>query len=88
MKVRVPGFLDSEFVVIGAKGSDKMISVRLCAVSHAKVVDNQAESNIESLVLKEAGSVGALVVAMFSKMRDEAKLTETTSLRESVHAFA
>jgi hypothetical protein len=39
-------------------------------------------------VLKEAGSVEALVVAMFSKMRDEAKLTETTSLRESIHAFA
>ncbi len=38
--------------------------------------------------MKEAGSVGALVVAVFSQMRDEAKLTETTSLRESVHAFA
>ena len=25
---------------------------------------------------------------MFSKMRDEAQLTETTSLRESIHAFA
>ena len=25
---------------------------------------------------------------MFSKMRDETKLTETTSLRESIHAFA
>ena len=87
-KVRVPGCLDGEFVIIGAKGSDEVISVRLCAVSHAEVVDNQAEGNIESLVLKEAGSVGALVVAMFSKMRDEAKLTETTSLRESIHAFA
>jgi hypothetical protein len=60
----------------------------LCAVSHAEVVDYQAEGNVESLVLKQAGSVGALVVAVFSQMRDETKLTETTSLRESIHAFA
>ena len=65
-----------------------MIGVRLLAVSNAKVVDNQAESHIESFVLKETGSVGALVVAMFCEVRDEPKLAKTTSLREAVHAFA
>ncbi len=53
-QVSITGFLDSQFVVIGAKCSNKMVSVRLRAVSHAKIVDNQAESDIESLVLKES----------------------------------
>jgi hypothetical protein len=64
-----------------------MISVRLRAVAHAEIVDNQTESDIESFVLKKAGSIGALVVAMFREVRDKAKLAQTTSLRESVHAF-
>jgi hypothetical protein len=51
-----------------------MIGVGLRAVSNAKVVDNQAESHIESFVLKETGSVGALVVAVFCEVRDEPKL--------------
>jgi hypothetical protein len=65
-----------------------MIGVRLLAVSNAKVVNNQAESHIESFVLKETGSVGALVVAVFGEVRDEPKLAQTTSLRETVHAFS
>ena len=65
-----------------------MIGVRLLAVSNAKVVDNQAESHIEIFVLKETGSVGALVVAVFCEVRDEPKLAQTTSLRETVHAFS
>ncbi len=51
-----------------------MIGVGLRAVSNAKVVDNQAESHIESFVLEETGSVGALVVAVFCEVRDEPKL--------------
>jgi hypothetical protein len=65
-----------------------MIGVRLRAVLNAEIVDNQAESDIESFVLKETGSVGALVISMFSEVRDESKLAQTTSLREPVHAFA
>ncbi len=86
-QVSIASCLDGEFVVISSKGGDKMIGVRLLAVSNAKVVDNQAESNIESFVLRETGSVGALVVAVFFEVRDEPKLAKTTSLREAVHAF-
>ncbi len=64
-----------------------MIGIQLRAVSNAEVVDNQAESNIKSFVLKETESVGALVVAMFGEVRDESKLAQTTSLREAVHVF-
>ena len=87
-QVSIAGWLDGEFVVVSPKSGDKMIGVRLRAVSNAKVVDNQAESYIESVVLKETGSVGALVVAVFCEVRDEPKLAQTTSLREAVHAFS
>jgi hypothetical protein len=65
-----------------------MIRVGLRAVAHAKVVDDQTEGDVESFVLKKAGSIGARVVDMFCKVRDKAQLAQTTSLRESVHAFA
>ncbi len=87
-QVSVTGWLDGEFVVVSPKSSDKMIDVRLCAVSNAKVIDNQAESHIESVALKETGSVGALVVAVFCEVRDKPKLAQTTSLRETIHAFS
>ncbi len=86
--VSIAGRLDCEFVVISPKSGVKMISIRLRAVSNAKVVDNQAESNIENFVLKETGSVEALMVVVFCKVGDEPKLAQTTSLREAVHAFS
>jgi hypothetical protein len=65
-----------------------MISAKLRAVSNANIVDNEAESDIESFVLEETGSVGALVVAMFCEVRDESELAQKTNLRESVHALS
>ncbi len=65
-----------------------MIRVGLRAVAHAKVVDDQTEGDVESLVLKKAGSIEALVIAMICEVRDKAQLAQTTSLREFVHAFA
>ncbi len=87
-QVSIAGGLDREFVVVSPKSGDKMIGVRLRAVSNAKIVDNQAESYIESVVLKQTGSVGALVVAVFREVRDEPKLAQTTSLREAIHTFS
>jgi hypothetical protein len=87
-QVSIAGGLDGEFVVVSPKSGDKMIGVRLRAVSNAKIVDNQAESYIESVVLKQTGGVGALVVAVFREVRDELKLAQTASLRETVHTFS
>ncbi len=86
-QVSIAGCLDDEFVVVSPKSGYKMVGVRLRAVSSAEVVDNQAKRNVQSFVLKETGSVGALVVAVFCEVRDEPKLAQTTSLREAVHAF-
>jgi hypothetical protein len=73
-QISITGLIDGEFVVISPKCGDEMIGIRLLAVSNAKIVDNQAEGNIESGVLEETWSVGALVVAMFCEVRDESKL--------------
>ncbi len=70
----IAGILDGKFVVVSPKCGDEMIGIQLLAVANAKIVDNQAEGNIESGVLKETWSVGALVVAMFCEVRDESKL--------------
>ncbi len=37
--------------------------------------------------MEQAGSVGALVIAVFCEVRYQAKLTEAASLREAVHAL-
>jgi hypothetical protein len=73
-QVSIAGLLDVDFVFISPKCGDEMIGIRLLALSNAKVVENQAKGNIESVVLKEAWSVGALVVAMFCEVEDESKL--------------
>jgi hypothetical protein len=65
-----------------------MICVRLRAISHAEIIHDETKGDVASFVLEEAGSIGALVVAVFGEMRDEAKLTEAASLWESVHAFS
>jgi hypothetical protein len=38
-------------------------------------------------MLKEAGSVGALVIAVFCEVRYQAKLTKAVSLREAIHTL-
>jgi hypothetical protein len=51
-----------------------MVGVVLGTILDAKVIHHQTESDVASVMLKEAGSVRALGVAMRLKMRAETKL--------------
>ncbi len=67
-----------------------MISVRLSTIANAKVIDNET-GYVEGFVPNErdrGGSIWTLVVAVFSKVRGQAYLTQAAGLRESIHILA
>ncbi len=64
-QVSIAGFLDGEVIIVCSGGSDKVIRVRLRSISYAKVINDETESGIQGFVLKEAGSLRALMIAVF-----------------------
>jgi hypothetical protein len=56
---------DSEFVVVRAKSVYKVVSVVLCAVTDAEIVDHETEHNVARFVFEEARGIGTLIVSVF-----------------------
>ena len=77
-----------ELVIIGLKSCDKVVCIFLRSIFDAEVVHHETEGDVAGKVFKEAWRVGTLYVTVRLKVRDEAKLAETTGLRETVHALA
>ncbi len=87
-QVSIAVWLDRQVVLVGAESGNEMICVRLRAISHTKIVHDETKDDVASFVLEETWCIGALVVAVFGEMRDEAKLTEAASLGKSIHTFS
>jgi hypothetical protein len=56
---------DSEFVVVRAKSVYKVVSIVLCAVTDAEIVDHETEHDITRFVFEEARGIGTLMVSVF-----------------------
>ena len=51
-QVSFTSFLNGEFVIVSPERGDQVVGVGLLAVSNTEVVNNQAEGNIQGLVLE------------------------------------
>ena len=87
-EVCVASRFNCELVIIGLESCDKVVCIFLRSIFYAEVVHHETEGDVAGKVFKEAWRVGTLYVTVRLKVRDEAKLAETTGLRETVHALA
>ncbi len=49
---------DSEFIVVRAKSVYKVVSIVLCAVTDAEIVDHETEHDIARFVFEDARGIG------------------------------
>ena len=49
---------DSEFVIVRAKSVYKVVSIVLCAVTDAEIVDHETEHDIARFVFEDARGIG------------------------------
>ena len=77
---------NGNFIVVESQCFFQVIDVGLGSISHAEVVDDQAEDDISSAVSEKARGVRTLPVAVASEVLNEADLRQASSLRKPVHA--
>ena len=65
---------DSDLVVVQSKGAFQVINVGLGSVSHAEIVDYQAEHDVAGAMSKQAWGLGALVITVTGKVLNQADL--------------
>ncbi len=65
---------DGDFVVVECKCFFQVINVGLCSVSHAEIVDYQAEHDVAGAMAKQAWGVGALVITVTGKVLNQVDL--------------
>ncbi len=56
---------DSDFIVVRAKSVDKVVSIVLCAVTDAEIVNYETEHDVARFVFEEARGIGTLVISAF-----------------------